>query len=311
MELHVCLAIPIIFFTAWLYTAYTIQTRIPTLRNKAIVLLIAHPDDEAMFFAPTVLGLTRPDLGNHLKILCLSSGNADSLGATRKTEILSSAAILGLRSDADVLVYDNPDLFPDSMTRAWDPAAIASVLASFFAKAPTPAGSGSGSRRKQADTADSARTRGEAPAAGIDVLITFDRDGVSGHPNHGSLYHGAVAWLRLLMRGKAGWECPVALYRLASTNVVRKYMALLDAPLTMVLCVLDSMRTAAAAAGKKGQREMPGRLMFLSDFTLYRRAQRAMTRAHVSQMRWFRWGWICLSRYMVVNDLEKERLVFR
>jgi len=44
------------------------------LRNKRICLLIAHPDDEAMFFAPTVLALTEPALGNHVKILCLSSG---------------------------------------------------------------------------------------------------------------------------------------------------------------------------------------------------------------------------------------------
>lgn len=46
----------------------------PRLQNKRICLLIAHPDDEAMFFAPTVLALTRPELGNHLKILCLSTG---------------------------------------------------------------------------------------------------------------------------------------------------------------------------------------------------------------------------------------------
>src|SRR3954454_1304079 len=50
------------------------QTQFPTLRNKRICLLIAHPDDEAMFFAPTVLALTDPSLGNHVKILCLSSG---------------------------------------------------------------------------------------------------------------------------------------------------------------------------------------------------------------------------------------------
>jgi N-acetylglucosaminylphosphatidylinositol deacetylase len=27
-----------------------------------------------MFFAPTLLALTRPENGNHIKILCLSSG---------------------------------------------------------------------------------------------------------------------------------------------------------------------------------------------------------------------------------------------
>jgi hypothetical protein len=48
----------------------------PKLRNKRICLLIAHPDDEAMFFSPTVLALTKPELGNHLKILCFSTGTS-------------------------------------------------------------------------------------------------------------------------------------------------------------------------------------------------------------------------------------------
>lgn len=58
----------------YLYTVSVLATRLPTLRNKRICLLIAHPDDEAMFFAPTLLALTRPELGNYVKILCLSSG---------------------------------------------------------------------------------------------------------------------------------------------------------------------------------------------------------------------------------------------
>ena len=56
------------------YTASVVSTRFPALSNKRICLLIAHPDDEAMFFAPTVLALTRQETGNHIKILCLSSG---------------------------------------------------------------------------------------------------------------------------------------------------------------------------------------------------------------------------------------------
>jgi N-acetylglucosaminylphosphatidylinositol deacetylase len=56
------------------YIAAVVPARLPTLKNKRICLLIAHPDDEAMFFAPTVLALTRPETGNHVKILCLSTG---------------------------------------------------------------------------------------------------------------------------------------------------------------------------------------------------------------------------------------------
>lgn len=63
----------------YLYTVSVAQTRFPTLRNKRICVLIAHPDDEAMFFAPTMLALTRPETGNHVKILCLSSGTFISI----------------------------------------------------------------------------------------------------------------------------------------------------------------------------------------------------------------------------------------
>jgi N-acetylglucosaminylphosphatidylinositol deacetylase len=65
--------VPLIFFGFWMYTS-TLSASFPTLQNKRILLLIAHPDDEAMFFAPTLLALTRPANGNHVKILCLSSG---------------------------------------------------------------------------------------------------------------------------------------------------------------------------------------------------------------------------------------------
>lgn len=78
------------------------------LRGKRICLLIAHPDDEAMFFAPTVLALTRPELQNHVKILCLSSGDAAGLGETRKKELTKSGLVLGLRKPEDVFVVDNP-----------------------------------------------------------------------------------------------------------------------------------------------------------------------------------------------------------
>lgn len=92
----------------YLYTVGVVSTRFPVLRGKRICLLVAHPDDEAMFFAPTVLALTRPALQNHVKILCLSSGDAAGLGATRKQELVESGLILGLRKPDDVFVVDNP-----------------------------------------------------------------------------------------------------------------------------------------------------------------------------------------------------------
>lgn len=66
-------SVPVIFCLLWVYTSQ-LSRSFPMLRGKRILLLIAHPDDEAMFFAPTLLELTRPERQNHVKILCLSSG---------------------------------------------------------------------------------------------------------------------------------------------------------------------------------------------------------------------------------------------
>ena len=74
MQWVTALAVPLAIGLCWFYTLLAQRNLFPKLRNKRICLLTAHPDDEAMFFAPTVLALTDPSLGNHVKILCLSSG---------------------------------------------------------------------------------------------------------------------------------------------------------------------------------------------------------------------------------------------
>jgi N-acetylglucosaminylphosphatidylinositol deacetylase len=73
MQWYTWASIPVLIYGFWFYTCLVTQ-RFPALSGKRILLLIAHPDDEAMFFSPTLLALTRPELGNHVKILCLSSG---------------------------------------------------------------------------------------------------------------------------------------------------------------------------------------------------------------------------------------------
>ncbi|KAH7048477.1 phosphatidylinositol glycan class L [Macrophomina phaseolina] len=271
-------AVPILVAALWVYTVHMSRS-LPTLEGKRIALLIAHPDDEAMFFAPTIQALTRPELGNHLKILCLSSGNADGLGETRKQELLKSGMLLGLRSEDDMLVIED-DNFPDSMTATWSPKHLTALLSKAFAPnmTTTPA------------------TR--APAATIDVLLTFDAHGVSAHPNHRSLYHGAHAFLKALMQRHPGWECPIKLYTLTSVGLARKYASVLDAPATV----------AATLLRKKEVGAFPTPLMFVSGPREVRRAQGAMVQAHKSQMVWFRWGWIGIGRYMVVNDLKKEKV---
>ncbi|KAB5581193.1 putative deacetylase LmbE-like domain-containing protein [Coniochaeta sp. 2T2.1] len=271
----------LVLLSLYLYTVSILATRFPTLRNKKICLLIAHPDDEAMFFAPTLLALTRPELGNYVKVLCLSSGDAHGLGETRKKELIKSCMMLGLRKEDDVWIEEDPN-FQDSTTLTWDAAKISTLLCIPFAP-------------------DLATNRhSDIPTASIDVLITFDRHGVSGHPNHTSLYYGARGFVSNLMRGRSGWACPVDLYTLTTVPLLRKYMGFFDIVATLVVWAL---RTPLR------DRARPGGLVFVCGLGAggISTAWRAMTDAHKSQMVWFRYGWITFSRYMVINDLQLER----
>jgi hypothetical protein len=70
-----------------------------------LLLLTAHPDDECMFFAPTLLSLTSSDA--EVYSLCLSSGNADGLGDVRKNELEGSLDVLGVKEGRRWIV-DHP-----------------------------------------------------------------------------------------------------------------------------------------------------------------------------------------------------------
>ncbi|KAJ5713232.1 uncharacterized protein N7483_010413 [Penicillium malachiteum] len=285
-------------FLFWTFSATSsspFTRNFPRLQNKRICLLIAHPDDEAMFFAPTVLALTKPELGNHLKILCLSTGDADGLGETRKQELKKSALQLGLRDESDVFVVDDPTRFPDSMSAHWAEDQVTSLLASAFA--PDLAASLNGSKKADPN---------KAPTATIDVLLTFDKDGISNHINHRSLYHGAVHFVRSLMKDKPGFASPITLYTLSSTSIFRKYAGVLDAPVSMLQGAFCNVYDRLSRKKKDGSD--PARLLFVSSVSEWLTAQSAMVKGHQSQMVWFRWGWITIGRYMTVNDLVKENI---
>ncbi|GAB1206508.1 hypothetical protein APSETT445_005198 [Aspergillus pseudonomiae] len=288
-----------IFWTLSATSSSPFARNFPRLYNKRICLLIAHPDDEAMFFAPTVLALTKPELGNHLKILCLSSGDADGLGHIRKKELQKSAVHLGLRNESDVLIVDDPARFPDSMSATWSESDVSSLLASAFAPEMGEAQPGS---RKRGATGD------KPPIATIDVLLTFDRHGISNHPNHRSLYHGAVHFLRTLMKDKPGYTCPISLYTLTTTNILRKYIGVLDAPLSMARGAVDALSSSLRGSSRTSKEDPPARLLFVSSVGEWMTAQSAMVKAHQSQMVWFRYGWITFGRYMAVNDLKREKV---
>lgn len=182
------------------------------------------------------------------------------------------------------------------MTKTWDKDRIAQLLAGCFAPQASPS-------HANEDEEDQ-----DGPHPSIDVLITFDSQGVSSHPNHTSLYHGARAFAALLARRRCR---SVDVYSLTSVNILRKYVSIGDLLSTLAAYVRDTGSVLGGATGTKGER--PEALVFLNELfgssgATRGVAWRAMTEAHQSQMRWFRYGWIVLSRYMVINDLKLEKI---
>jgi len=170
------------------------------------------------------------------------------------------------------------------MTTPWDPDHIADELSQKF--------SPSLQHGKEVNIGDSCPT---SPAGiDIDILITFDNKGISSHANHISLYYGALKWLQ----GVDPTGKTIAMYSLTSTNTLQKYISLFDAPFSI-------LRVLLSAKLGRGQ-GLSDILFFFSGVSGYWTAQRAMTEGHKSQMLWFRYGWLGLSRYISMNDLVRQ-----
>lgn len=87
------------------------------LQGRRIGLVIAHPDDESMFFVPTLSHL-REEGSHAVHILCLSTGNADGLGTTRTAELRAAASLLGV-PPARLRIVDDQTNLADGMRSRW------------------------------------------------------------------------------------------------------------------------------------------------------------------------------------------------
>ena len=69
-----------------------------------VLFITAHPDDESLFFAPTLVSLQSSNAD--VFFLCLSTGNADGLGKVRQQELIQSLNVLGIQ-DGKRWILDN------------------------------------------------------------------------------------------------------------------------------------------------------------------------------------------------------------
>ncbi|KAJ2354915.1 hypothetical protein GGF43_002990 [Coemansia sp. RSA 2618] len=213
-----------------------------TKAQKHVLFVTAHPDDESMFFAPTLASLSRRrDVA--VSLLCLSKGNHDGLGELRKKELVKAAVSFGMTPDS-VIIVDDPNL-PDDPRKAWNVALVARTVEAVVA------------------------------AGDVDTVFTFDRQGVSGHQNHIAAYmgvkHMALTSQRLKVR-------PVNVYALESVGMVRKYSSIIDTVFSLgaVLASKDAlMFVADVQAYSMGVQAM---IMHASQLVWFRKIYLAFSR---------------------------------
>lgn len=164
--------------------------------GNTTLLVVAHPDDETMFFGPTIINLLRNN--KSLVILCLTNGNPTDVGLQREQELGKVVEAFGSAVTFDVI--RDPSL-PDSLTIEWD---IKDVIRHI----------------------EKMLTSHQEP---IETLLTFDDYGVSGHTNHRSIYR-AASYLKANSKQFAG----VDFLMLKSIPLWRKYTFFLDSLATIV-----------------------------------------------------------------------------
>ncbi|XP_063058935.1 N-acetylglucosaminyl-phosphatidylinositol de-N-acetylase [Engraulis encrasicolus] len=164
------------------------ETCLPSDAPRAL-LVTAHPDDECMFFAPSIILLRRQGISVHL--LCLSSGDYYNQGALRKKELLDSAAVLGIPA-SQVSLIDHQQLKDDPKAE-WSVALTSSIILKHIQR------------------------------HSISLVLSFDGSGVSGHANHIALYK---ALSHLVGTGQIPDSCHVL--ALNSISVFRKYLSNMD-----------------------------------------------------------------------------------
>lgn len=116
--------------------------------SSRLLLIIAHPDDETMFFSPLIRNAIRS--GVRVFVLCLSSGDYYGEGDIRRRELFDAVVPLGV-DPSDVTVMDMDECRDG---HEWSPSLLLPLIRRFIL------------------------------SLDVQLVCTFDDMGVSGHCNH-------------------------------------------------------------------------------------------------------------------------------
>jgi len=244
--------------------------RMEALTRRNYVLVIAHPDDESMFFLPMIYNIMHD--ANYkcnkssLHILCLSNGNYDKLGAIRERELHAAVALIS--HQIKVTIVRNSKLL-DGPKESWSCHLIGTILVGYIQKE-------------------------KIDKQPVTTLVTFDKGGVSGHANHVDTHEGVLDFYL-----KNHLDLDLELWTLVSIeNIVKKYVPILPV-LRLVFMWIFSF-------GQRRHIKMEGMnqcsFMMMDPMLVWR----AMN-AHYTQFVWYRRLFVVFSRYSYVNDFTVHK----
>lgn len=241
------------------------------------VLIIAHPDDESMFFVPTLTNLSDASEKKEVAVICLTTGDYDGMGSIRIHELKQAVALFGVKHLH--IVHDDCNVVLDQPHRVWDiphtvniiDKAIKSVVSNMM-------GSDCTSLRQL-------------------NLITFDQYGVSNHVNHISTFHAVCQYAADY---QVSHSDTILVWTLQTIhNPLLKYFPIMEWMLLLLCCMgLSQTRTTVATHS-------------LSIADCNRKTYRCLRpsvswramRAHHSQFVWYRRLFIIFSKYTYTNTL--------
>ncbi|XP_047664961.1 N-acetylglucosaminyl-phosphatidylinositol de-N-acetylase isoform X2 [Tachysurus fulvidraco] len=201
---------------------------------------------------PPVLVISNDVMSTWLSCL----GNYYNQGAQRKEELFGSCEVLGIPAHR-VTIIDNKELQDDPKTE-WSISLTAPLILKHIT------------------------------TYSINLVLTFDEGGVSGHANHIAIYK-SLSYLAFV--GRLPEDCQVL--SLHTISILRKYLSIFELPISWLI---------------------PSSFFCILGPNEYKKAKEAMLH-HRSQLLWFRYVYILLSRYMYVNTfravpMEKKKVRF-
>ena len=257
-------------------------------KEKKVMLVISHPDDEAMFFGPTLESLkktTNVIATTKVFCICLSNGNASGLGQTRAKELKKSTLEV-FKLDGCVIA-DSEDL-QDGMENAWPLEEIANVVHECV--------------------------QHYSP----DVILTFDERGVSKHPNHVQTHRGVM---RFIVEAKLG-AIPNAEYTeenvpevwvLETMPFYRTFMGAMDYWASVITTTTrkkkGSKNTSNESSNSNSSSLAAGASSTSSSSVMFCSRNPSLVleamRTHATQWVWYRKLYVAFSRYSLLNTLRR------